>query len=436
MARQKRTKSGSNAFNSARKASSMFASNSSKAGPFAGKGRGSRRQQKTVIPKSPTSFAFVGDRNPSGKRRSTILIVVGIVLAIALAVGVGVLVYQQTVKSSFRPSLNEDVLESTLASVPSEGATWTLFVQTDSDSAASGRGEVVNTALIATDSDASKVSVIWIPADTEIYVAGYGYHTIAESLSISSKADLKEEGTVISSISSLTDQDISHYVEVNSKGLDAYVEDAKIDGGTSVLANRDEAADAIIRKILGTSSENVSSQANLISTYMACDMSSSELADLIDSVRGVALDTDFQIVDIPTTTDADGNTVIDSELWASMSARVREGKSPTATANEENENEILRSTHTVSIWNGVGVNGIANDCAEHLENAGWEMKSIGNAAAFVYTETLVVYKYDDDEEAANLIVSDLGQGRAVRSAARYSYDGDLLVVVGQDYQPY
>ena len=48
----------------------------------------------------------------------------------------------------------------------------------------------------------------------------------------------------------------------------------------------------------------------------------------------------------------------------------------------------------------------------------------------------MVYKDDGEKSLAELLVSDLGQGRVVRSAARYSFEGDVLVVVGKDYQPY
>lgn len=47
-----------------------------------------------------------------------------------------------------------------------------------------------------------------------------------------------------------------------------------------------------------------------------------------------------------------------------------------------------------------------------------------------------MFKDTDDEAAARLLAADLGQGRVVRSYARYSYEGNLLVVIGKDYKPY
>ena len=96
----------------------------------------------------------------------------------------------------------------------------------------------------------------------------------------------------------------------------------------------------------------------------------------------------------------------------------------------------IRSSATVDIWNGVGVTGVANDCKKELEQQGWKIGSSGNASQFVYEETLVVYKDSAHKSAAQLLVSDLGQGRVVNSAARYSFSGDVLVVVGKNYKPY
>ena len=135
-------------------------------------------------------------------------------------------------------------------------------------------------------------------------------------------------------------------------------------------------------------------------------------------------------------TTAEGYVQSAAASWATMTKRVSEGLDPVADQAEISKSKAIRSNAKVTIWNGVGVSGIASDCAEHLKKQGWGLESTGNAASFVYEETLVVYNYDADRPMAELLVSDLGQGRAVRSAARYSFEGDILVVVGKDYQPY
>ena len=60
---------------------------------------------------------------------------------------------------------------------------------------------------------------------------------------------------------------------------------------------------------------------------------------------------------------------------------------------------------------------------------------IGNTNAAVYTETLVIYAEDGDKAAAEDIKARIGYGRIIPSLERYSFEGNVLVIVGGDYQP-
>jgi len=51
---------------------------------------------------------------------------------------------------------------------------------------------------------------------------------------------------------------------------------------------------------------------------------------------------------------------------------------------------------------------------------------------FVYDETLVVYK-GEDEHKAEMVIAALGQGRAVNYRGMYTFDSEVLVVVGRDW---
>ena len=59
----------------------------------------------------------------------------------------------------------------------------------------------------------------------------------------------------------------------------------------------------------------------------------------------------------------------------------------------------------------------------------------GNADAYVYDETLVVYSSPEDEAAAEDIIGILGSGRSVDADYYYSFDSDLLVIIGKDWKP-
>ena len=403
---------------------------------FASNQKQGKKQSRSSIPKSATSFTFAGGKTKQESRKSTIRWILVIVVALAVAVGVGKLVYDYSVNNSLRPTLDEDTLSSALAKPEETTATWTLFVKTDSESGESGRGSIEKAALIYVDSENETMSVLWVPPETRVYVAGYGYKTASEAFSLGVENTLGAEGTVINAISTLTNAPISHYMEMNQAGFEKYVDAANITPETDGVSEADAYMYAVCKKILGSSSEQMGTQIDLLLQYAASDMDSDAASSMMSPIRGLAMDTNFSMVDVPIEETADGQSELISDQWLTIMTRLASGKSAVASASEESQNEVMRSICNITIWNGVGVSGIANDCADHLRELGWDIESVGNAASFVYEETLVVYKADDDKELADLVVSDLGQGRAVRSAARYSFSGDILVVVGKDYQPY
>jgi polyisoprenyl-teichoic acid--peptidoglycan teichoic acid transferase len=100
---------------------------------------------------------------------------------------------------------------------------------------------------------------------------------------------------------------------------------------------------------------------------------------------------------------------------------------------ERPDEEALLSPADVSvaIRNGGGIAGSAAMAAERLRARGFDIREVGNANQFVYEETLVVYT--DNEEAARLVARQLKTDRLVPSRGMYSFDTDILVVVGADW---
>ena len=66
--------------------------------------------------------------------------------------------------------------------------------------------------------------------------------------------------------------------------------------------------------------------------------------------------------------------------------------------------------------------------------AGYDVKSVGNVDdGTVYPETLVIYKDEAFEIAAKAIVSDLSAGRVVNGGDFYTFDTNVLVIIGTDW---
>ncbi len=97
---------------------------------------------------------------------------------------------------------------------------------------------------------------------------------------------------------------------------------------------------------------------------------------------------------------------------------------------------IKTAEFKLAVRNGYGeIEGAAGAVAGMLESAGYVIGEIGNTNAAVYTETLVIYAEDGDKAAAEDIKARIGYGRIIPSLERYSFEGNVLVIVGGDYQP-
>ncbi|MDR1016335.1 MAG: LCP family protein [Coriobacteriales bacterium] len=107
---------------------------------------------------------------------------------------------------------------------------------------------------------------------------------------------------------------------------------------------------------------------------------------------------------------------------------------PFADATGQAQPGFDTSQFTVDVWNGYGIPNAARSVSDMLGMAGYHQGKTGNAASFVYTETLVVYKSDKDLAAARDILARIGYGRLIASEGRYTFPDDVLVVVGGDYK--
>ena len=406
---------------------------------FSARSSAQERHALSRAAKGRGSYIHPSGNKPNRRftRRGVLIAVFVMVGAVALAVAVGAFVYHQIVRNALKPKLDIDPLKAELSAVENKtDPFWCVLVETNSPSAEEGRGEIANLALMYFDPENVTLSTLWIPSDTRVYIDGYGYHKLSDAFSIGEKSG---EAQLVAALEKLADVNVTHYLELNDAGL------ARLEGNLSPLSVDVESADkgalssAIYKKIFGSSNEQISSMAYAVTDCIATDATTDEVQSIISLMHGINIDEVGYQAEMPCkvqTIDSVQYSVVDSDNWNTLVTRVSNGMSPVAGLDEVNMNSVTRNKITVSVWNGVGVSGVANDCTNELGKLGWNVINTGNAAQFVYEETFVVYKDTDDEAAARLLASDLGQGRVVRSAARYSYDGNLLVVVGKDYKPY
>ena len=379
----------------------------------------------------PSGF---GKRDPIQTRKTLLTVVIVGVIALALATAVGVLVYQQTARNALKPVLDTQAISQQLTPVESSDELfWSVLVHTDASSAEEGRGALVDLALVCVDPDNVTLSFFWIPVNTRVYIDGTGYSKIEDAF-----ADAHESG-IIAAVKKLANVDITHYIEINDAGLtrlESQLAPLSVDPAT---AGKEALTDAICRRLFGSSTEQMSARVDSFVACLATDASTEDVTQVFRALHGINVDTSCYEEEMPATVEEIGGvqySICDADTWNTMVSRVASGMSPVASPSEVDTNKVTRENCTVAVWNGVGVSGVANDCTNELKKLGWNVISTGNASQFVYDETFIVFKDTDDEAAARLLAADLGQGRVVRSYARYSYTGNLLVVIGKDYKPY
>ncbi len=172
------------------------------------------------------------------------------------------------------------------------------------------------------------------------------------------------------------------------------------------------------------------------------DMKLNELMDLATQFRGNG--TSIEATTIPSYPKYIGGVayvITDKAKVQALFARVQNGESieSTAAAGSSATSGAVGATApagaadtTVIVRNGTTTTGVAKTAAAKLTSKGFQIKEVGNAQRKVYDQTLIVYKTDPTK--AQLVADDLGYGRLVQSLGRYSFNTDVLVVVGADYK--
>jgi len=121
--------------------------------------------------------------------------------------------------------------------------------------------------------------------------------------------------------------------------------------------------------------------------------------------------------------------IVDEEEMGRLVTAMRLGESFNPSALTETEGRP--SDVSVTVRNGGGITGTAQDCADMLGVEGFDIVEIGDANQFVYDKTLIVYH--ESEEAAWLVANALGIGDVVPSRGLYTFTADVMVVVGKDW---
>lgn len=451
-------------------------------GGSAGSGPASRR--RGALEAAPARLrAERGRRQGRAKRIATII--AASVLAVILIAGVGVFAYAKHLENRMgRTVYQQEKLDLDLKKAEAQEPFNMLLL--GFDKRAKDTVYRSDTIILARVDPATKqVWLLSIPRDTKVHVPGHGYRKANEAFA------LGEEKLAIETIEKFAGVPIHHFMGINFKGFNKAVDamggvwidvpvaindpeaDAtrgnkasRIDPGYQLLdgdhaltfvrtrhtfADQDfgrmrnqqafflAVADQLAKKTpVSRLPKIVAAMAPYISTDMSL-MEMMRMAQVLQGAGGKRIHTETI-----TGTWRSPFVVTDEEVKETLLTKFKAGepfKEPEPSEENTGSATPASSSETaakspgsieVSVRNGAGIAGCAKQASSVLKARAFKVLDVGNAGQFVYDKTLIVYT--SDRAAAEQVAKALPPGvKLVESRGMYSYKGDVLVVVGKDW---
>lgn len=399
-----------------------------------------------------------------------IVIAIAVVLLVAcIAGGVGVAAYFGSV--SDKMGLGDSNAKGALVA-PAEGkAPYVLLVGEFSRPGQAYEGPDM-LMLARVDSTDKQVSLVSVPANAQVSLSDGQAHRIADAQLIGGDEYL------VSTVASYTGVSISHIVKTDASGLESLVDalggltvevaqevddpnagDVYIPAGTQTLdgsavltlcrainfaeadetraENQQQVVLALADKLLDTNALSIIPTLDSIASTVRTDYSASDAMALIDSLRGIDVSQAYAVripgYELTSSSTGIAYFVASDDEWSTMLAALEAGEDPTPP--ETAGVTVDPASFGITVRNGSGITGGAQQMADALVAGGFNVVETGNADQYVYNETLVIYQDNQYRDAAESVVAHLGVGRAVPSNGFYTFETDVLVVLGKDWQP-
>lgn len=351
-------------------------------------------------------------------------------------------------------------------------------IQRDESNATGGTYRTDTIILARIDPANQKVTLISMPRDTQVTLAGYGTQKLNAAYAFGGSE------LAISTVSSISGVDLSHFALVDMDGLKETVDalggievdvpmeiddemaGGHLDAGLQTLngeqalilcrsrhayddygngdayraANQRLVLQAIANKLLSSDAVTIANTVTTLSEYVQTDMSVSDIVSLAQTFQGFDADSSLYSASMPTYSDYQDNVwyeIIEEDEWKAMMERVDAGESPTeetevdastgtvlSNAGDQDSSDGSSSSDSSSsssskagsiyVRNGSGVSGVADEVSTKLTEAGYTVTDTGNANSFNYKKTLVVYADSGDAAEAEDIASVVGDAASAK----------------------
>lgn len=428
----------------------------------------STRESRRAYENRMNQRAYMERNIVSSRRRA--LVILGILAAVVLGVAglIASFVYLGGINSNM--TIEDEKLIAALAEPAEEGAAvYTLFAASFEDGDKTSDPDML--MLVRTDPDNGRAATIVIPSGASARFSDGEVHRIGEAFSFGGDAE------AVAAVEDLMGVQIGHYVKTEAEGFQKLVDelggvsvtipeeivdpkagDMKLSAGEQVLSGEQalfacraddylvdaedvrskvmsQVATGVFQKLAEKGKMGFYLDMDSLSHCVQTDMKVKDAYAFLDSLETVMTDSVVAGVlpTYPSVVDGVTYLVSSEEDIAAMMKRVRAGETPQVEKEEALE-AADPETCSVTVNNGGGVEGAAADASAALEAAKFQIASVGNTAQSVYEETLVIYTADANAANAEAIAATLGIGRVVQDSVYYSFDTDILVVIGSDWQ--
>lgn len=407
------------------------------------------------------------------RRRARVRRIVVAVACLAVALCAAAVVGAATFFGSLdaKMSLGESDASSALVAAKA-GEPFYALVAADLDEAGSAGGTAGPDALalVRVDRAARAATVVSIPANLRIALKDGEVHQLREA------AVAEGDASLVSAVASFADVGVSHLVKIDAEGIVRLVDKAggvevdiaeevddptagdvylpagrqTLDGRSALTllrasnfesgverqsANQRAVLSALSPKLFGDSALGFLALLDGLDGAFKTDMGASDALALADALRGMEAG-DVRGALVPGyETEHEGAAYYapSLEAWSAMMELVEAGEDPVV---EEQVSLVDPASFTITVRNGSDIAGGAAQLASTLGDRGFDVTETGNTDVYAaYDETLIVYNDDKFEAAAQTVVDALGFGRTVPGAGFYTFETDVLVVLGKDWKP-
>ena len=413
---------------------------------------------------------FAQEAQRQSSRRRGLFVVGSILLVLLVAAAVGIAVFFASVNGKL--SLGDSNAEEALVAVEEAGQPYYVLCVAELGTAQGVAGPESDAYLLVRVDEANKaLAMVAVPSGLNVQLSDGEYHSLHEAVALGGDAEL------ISTVSKYAGVDIAHFVRTDATGIAHLVEvaggvtvdvveevddpragsvylkagsqvldaDAAITllraknfsgGAVTQAENRTRFTAALVGRLLEIQGLDLRLLLDEVSGSVQTDWSAGDIAKVAEAMRGVNAATVSGAIVPGYATSLNGSEsyVPYVDEWVAMMERLEAGQTPSDT--DDPAALVNPSSFSVEIRNGADIAGAAAQMRGILEEQGFVVDAIGNVTDYtIYAETLVIYHDAAHELSAHAVVKALDIGRVVNGGDYYAFDTDILIVLGQDWQP-